>query len=186
MTPLPPVERSVSVSWSPNAAFKRFTADIMSWWPYKTHSVGGPRVKRVVFEQFAGGKFYEENEDGRRFQWGDVLEWDPPHRVKFTFHPSKDPSTAQDVELRFIAEGTGTRLVLTASKWENLGKRAARARKGYDAGWEYVLNVWAGKRNGKMLAMDAVTAIIMPLQLLWYGGRSGVIRASQGELSANS
>ena len=179
---LPPIERSVSVSWSPDAAFKRFTADIMTWWPYKTHSVGGPRVRRVVFDQRVGGKFYEEHADGRRFQWGEVLEWDPPRKVKFTFHPSKEPATAQDVEVFFHPEGTGTRLTLVASNWENLGKGAARARKGYYVGWGYVLNVWAGRRDGRMAVMDAVTAVIRPLQLMWHGGRSGVIRASKGEL----
>jgi uncharacterized protein YndB with AHSA1/START domain len=179
---LRPIERSISVSWSPDAAFKRFTADIMSWWPYQTHSVGGPRVKRVVFEQHVGGKFYEEHADGRRFQWGEVLEWNPPHRVKFTFHPSKDPSTAQDVELFFRPEGTGTRLTLVASKWENLGRAAKRARKGYDVGWGYVLNVWAGRRDSKMAMMDVVTAVIQPIQLLWHGGREGLIRSSKGEL----
>ncbi len=57
---LPPIRRSVSVSWAPDAAFRRFTSDFGSWWPSRTHSVGGPNVRRIVFEPHAGGRIYEE------------------------------------------------------------------------------------------------------------------------------
>ena len=63
-------------------------------------------------EPQVGGRIFEEHVDGRRFQWGRVLEWEPPRRVKFTFHPSRDPATAQDVEVRFVPDGGGT-----ASSW---------------------------------------------------------------------
>ena len=33
---LPPIRRSVSVSWDPAAAFRRFTADFGTWWPGRT------------------------------------------------------------------------------------------------------------------------------------------------------
>ena len=75
---LPPVERSVSVSWDQEAAFRRFTVEFSSWWPWRTHSIGGRRVKRVVFEPQVGGRIFEEHVDGRRFQWGRVLEGERP------------------------------------------------------------------------------------------------------------
>lgn len=154
----------------------------MTWWPHRTHSIGGPHVKRVVLEERVGGKFFEEHVDGRRFQWGEVLAWDPPRRVKFTFHPSQDPSVAQDVDVRFESDGTGTRLVLTVDGWERLGKSAKRARRGYDVGWGYVLNVWAGRRTGGMAVMDAIAAVVTGAQLVWYRGRSGLINSAKGEL----
>ena len=83
----------------------------------------------MVFEPQVGGRIFEEHVDGRRFQWGRVLEWEPPRRVKFTFHPSRDPATAQDVEVRFVPDGGGTRLELVTTKWENWGPKAARARQ---------------------------------------------------------
>jgi hypothetical protein len=66
---LPPVVRSVLVSWSQDAASRRFTEEFASWWPWRTHSVGGTRVRRVVFETRVGGQIFEEHVDGRRFQW---------------------------------------------------------------------------------------------------------------------
>jgi hypothetical protein len=51
---LPPIRRSVSVSWDQDAAFRRFTADFGAWWPTRSHSIGGERVRRVAFEPRVG------------------------------------------------------------------------------------------------------------------------------------
>jgi len=178
---LPPVERHISVSWGPEEAFRRFAIDFAKWWPRKTHSIGGPRVKEIVLEPRVGGRIYEELVDGRRFQWGQILEWEPPGRLKFTFHPSREPSSAQDVEVRFVPEGTGTRLELVATKWENWGKDAAKARKGYHLGWGYVLKVWAGRRDAGMVLLDGLAAVLTALQV-FKGGRDATIAKAGGEI----
>jgi hypothetical protein len=147
-TALPPIVRSVLVSWDQEAAFRRFTAEFGSWWPYRTHSIGGERVRRVV---------------------------------TFTFHPSREPASAQEVELRFLPEEDGTRLELTATKWENWGKGAARARKGYHVGWGYVLNVWAGRRTNAMRALDVVAGVMRLVERL-RGGTDGSIARAGGEI----
>ena len=178
---LPPVERSVSVSWDQEAAFRHFTLEFSSWWPWRTHSIGGRRVKRVVFEPQVGGRIFEEHVDGRRFQWGRVLEWEPPRRVKFTFHPSRDPATAQDVEVRFVPDGGGTRLELVTTKWENWGPKAARARRAYRMGWGYVLNVWAGRRTATMWLVEGLGTVAQVVELL-RGGTSAAIARAGGEI----
>jgi hypothetical protein len=172
-----PIHRSVSVSWSPEAAFHRFTAEMGTWWPSRTHSVGEKRVQRIVFETREGGDIYEEHVDGRRFAWGRVTLWEPPQRVRFTWHPSRDPSTAQDVEVLFRPEGTGTRLELTAAGWERWGKGAARARRGYDVGWGYILNVWAQRRTGRMAMMDGLAGLLRAIQWLRGGLDAAISRA---------
>lgn len=179
--PLPPILRSVSVNWSQTEAFDRFTRDFGSWWPGKTHSIGGPRLRQIVFEGHAGGRIFEEHNDGRRFQWGVVEVWEPPARVKFTWHPSREESTAQDVELEFIPDGAGTRVELTASGWERWGEGAARARKGYSLGWAYVLNVYAEKRDTKMALMDVMASGMTFIQR-FRGGQDALIAKSSGEM----
>ncbi|MBL8900967.1 MAG: SRPBCC domain-containing protein [Planctomycetes bacterium] len=179
--PLPPIERSISVSWDPAAAFRRFTSEFSTWWPVKTHSIGGPRVQRIVFERRVDGLIFEEHVDGRRFQWGQVLVWDPPRLVRFTWHPAKDASTAQEVEVRFEPAGSGTRVVLVASHWERWGKGAKAARKGYDIGWGYVLNVWAERRTGSMRLIDGLGGLISLVQWL-RGGRRATIARAGGEI----
>jgi uncharacterized protein YndB with AHSA1/START domain len=156
--PLPPVERRTTVSWPPAEAFERFTARFGEWWPVSTHSIGGTRVTRVVFECEVGGRIFEEFADGRRYQWGRVTAWEPPARVAFTWHPSRDESLAQDVEVRFEAAGGGGSLVvLTSSGWEKLGARAARERKGYSIGWGSILEQFAGRRSAAAMVFAAIS-----------------------------
>jgi len=35
---------AVAVSWDQQAAFRRFTQEFASWWPWSTHSIGGKRA----------------------------------------------------------------------------------------------------------------------------------------------
>lgn len=178
---LPPIRRSISVSWSPDAAFRRFTAEFGVWWPTRTHSIGGSLVKRVVFEPHTGGRIYEEHADGRRFQWGQVLLWEPPRRVRFNWHPSRDASTAQDVEVEFFEDATGTRVQLTSTGWERWGDKAERAHRGYSVGWAYVLNVWAQRRNAMTLLLDVVAALAGLIQRFRGGVQAEIARAG-GEI----
>ena len=179
---LPAIRRGVSVSWDQTAAFRRFTEEFGTWWPCRTHSIGGHRVRRVVFECRAGGSIYEEHVDGRRFQWGKVIEVDPPRSVKFTWHPSRAASTAQEVEVRFEIEGSGTRVELVSDRWENWGKNAHRARRGYDLGWGYLLNTWAGRRTRKMALVDCLTVVLRGVEILRGGVRATIARAG-GEIA---
>lgn len=167
--PLPPIERSTTVPWPQPQAFERFTAHFDRWWPVSTHSIGGKRVKRVVFECHVDGRIFEEFMDGKRYQWGRVTAWEPPHRVAFTWHPSKDESMAQDVEVRFESAGEGSRVILTSSGWEKLGPRAARERKGYSLGWGSILEVFADRRGAVVLIFAAISHAIT--FVLWATGR---------------
>ncbi|MEZ4586933.1 MAG: SRPBCC domain-containing protein [Gemmatimonadales bacterium] len=158
--PLPPVRRSVWIRRDPEAAFRRFTEEIGTWWPHRSHSVGGDRVVRVVFESGVGGRIFEEHDDGRRFQWGTVLGWDPPDSVVFSWHPSRSPDTAQRVTVRFAAEAGGTRLSLEHTGWEALGDLARTAQRGYGLGWRGVLDVYAGRLS----AVVGLTGLISAVQ----------------------
>lgn len=179
---LPPIVRTVSVSWAPSEAYRRFVEDFGRWWPRATHSVGGPEVTEIVFEARAGGRIFERHRSGRRFQWGKVLACDPPRSIRFSWHPSRDESTAQEVTLTFHAEGAGTRLELVSDGWERWGKGAKGARRGYDLGWGHVLDLWAGKRTLKMALLDGLAALMGIVQKL-RGGHAASIERSGGELS---
>jgi len=173
------------VSWDQETAFKRFTSDFASWWPSRTHSIGGELLEHIVFEEREGGRIYEEHCNGRRFQWGQVTLWDPPRRLKFNWHPSRDPSTAQEVEISFKTEAAGTTLELVSSGWERWGKGAKRARRGYYVGWGYVLNVWAGRRTFSMALLDGVASLRL-LGMKLRGGRQAEIARAGGEIKSAS
>jgi hypothetical protein len=165
-TPIEPVRKSVVVPWAVDAAFRRFTAEFATWWPLRSHSLGQADATTCVFEGREGGKIYEVWKDGRRVEWGEVLTWNPPHSVTFTWHPGQARDVAQQVELRFTAVGNATRLDLVHSGWERLGRSARRARNGYNLGWNYVLRRWAGQPptmlDRLLNAIAAIATMVRP------------------------
>jgi uncharacterized protein YndB with AHSA1/START domain len=138
-----PVVRSVVVGLPPAAAFALFTADANRWWPLATHSVFGDDAAACHLEAWVGGRFYEVHRDGvQQSEWGRVLEWDAPRRLRFSFYPGRAPSTAQAVEVVFQPKAGGTRVTLTHSGWEKAGDRGEKLRAGYDTGWGVVLGLY--------------------------------------------
>ena len=180
---LGPVERSVSVSWDQETAFRRFALEFGKWWPSHSHSVGGSRVRRIVLEPLVGGRIYEEHRDGRRFQWGCILTWEPPRRLVFTFHPARSEETAQQVEVRFTPNASGTDVTLVASGWENWRptRQTPRARRGYSMGWAYLLDLWAERRTRRRVTGAAIIGIAKMVNAI-RGGDAATVARSGGEI----
>jgi hypothetical protein len=177
-TTYPPIKRSISVSWNQEAAFRRFTADFATWWPRYAFSIGGPRVREIVFEGRVNGRIYEELEDGTRFLWGTVTSWNAPHSVAFTWHPSREPVDAQQVEVSFVPEASGTRVELVSSGWERVGAEARRGYGSYGTGWNAVLGTFAERFSAPALLFYSVSAAINLV-----GQRGTVIRKSLGRMA---
>lgn len=136
---LEPVRQSVRVRRPIEAAFELFTRDIGTWWPVETHHARGD-VVGVVFEGRLGGRIYERCRDGEVADWGEVLAWDPPSRVVFSWLPSRSRGAPTEVEVRFTAEdATTTRVEVEHRGWERLGDLAAETRSSYLNGWPGVI-----------------------------------------------
>ena len=139
-----PVVKTVTVACTPEEAFRYFTADFSMWWPAATHSVVAyasqfkDKPMKVVLEPRVNGRIYERARAGEEHNWGNVLVWEPPLRVAFSFHPGRDENEAQTVEVTFSAAPEGTRVVLMHSGWEKLSVNAQQARDSYEQGWEGV------------------------------------------------
>jgi len=173
-----PIRRSIGVPWNQHAAFERFTSHFGDWWPRYSHSIGGKRVKRLVFECRVGGLIYEEHYDGTRMLWGTVTAFDAPNRVAFTFHPSHKESDAQLIEVRFLPDGVGTRVELTSSGWEKMGKRAQRAYGAYRLNWGAALDRFAERFSGVVVLFSVMSAGIDLI-----GQRGNFIRNSHGRMT---
>ena len=143
-TVISPITKTVTVELSVDAAFRRFTEEIASWWPMATHSVGEEKTESVTLEGFVGGRFYERQKDARTETWGTVTEWDPPHRVGFTWHPGRDPESAQRVEVEFAPSDGKTVVTLLHHDWDVFGEEAEKMRGRYDGGWDGVLKLFVG------------------------------------------
>ena len=139
---LEPVRQSVRVRRSVEAAFELFTRDIGSWWPMGTHYARGD-VVGVVFEGRPGGRIYERSRDGEVAEWGEVLAWEPPRRVVFSWLPNVGRGGPTEVEVRFTAEDPKTtRVELEHRGWERLGDLGAQTRSRYLNGWPGVIRLF--------------------------------------------
>jgi uncharacterized protein YndB with AHSA1/START domain len=176
-----PIRRSISVSWSQDEAYRRFTADFAKWWPSYSLSIGGKRVERVVFEAREGGRIFEEHHDGTRFLWGTVTALEPPRRVAFTFHSSRAASDAQSVEVTFDPDGDGTRVTLVATGWEKMSDKAKRAHRGFELSWKAALDAYAERSSGMLLFFKVMSFTIDALRQ-----RGSFIRHSLSRMPARS
>ncbi len=174
---LAPIRRSVIVSWDQETAFHRFTDGFATWWPTFSHSIGGPRVARVVFECRPGGQIYEEHRDGTRLAWGSVSVIEAPRRIVFRWHAAYEPTDAQEVEVTFTPEASGTRVDLVSRNWEAMGDKARKSYNGFKLAWEGVLAAYAGRFSMARAFMVAISAGISAT-----GGRNRFIRGSRGHL----
>ncbi len=134
-----PVRKAVIVHRTVEDAFHVFTEQVAIWWPLDTYSVGEHSSDTCEIEGRVGGRFYERLNDGTEVLWGEILQWNPPNHLAFTWHPGREPDSAQTVEVTFTSIDEGTRVELTHSGWEKLGARALETRDSYDSGWEFVL-----------------------------------------------
>jgi hypothetical protein len=147
---VPPVRQSTLVRAPLAATFETFVRTIDAWWPKLTHSVGKERARRVVLEAHAGGRFYEEWDDGTTHTWGELTVWEPPDRFVMTWLNTPAPT---EVELTFRAEGEGTRVAVEHRGWEALsvaqrGEDCAApggyTSGSYSSGWAMILERMAG------------------------------------------
>ena len=133
--PVPPVVKAVSVRVAPARAFDLFARDLARWWPIAQFHTG-PDPVGCALEPRVGGRVFERSADGRETSWGIVLAYDPPHRLAFSWVVGGlSPDEAQQIDIRFVQEGSGTKVELTHRGWEKLGERAAALREPYDRGW---------------------------------------------------
>ena len=69
------------------------------WWPHG-HSVSGDPRFTVTIEPCAGGRIYECTPAGVEHDWGEVLLWEPPHRLAYLRHLRFDRSDATESRSR--------------------------------------------------------------------------------------
>jgi len=137
-----PVRRHVVVPVVPAVAFEVFTAEIGKWWPLGgRHSVFGEGTT----VRFAHGQLVEESPEGTAV-WGSVVEWEPPDRLRITWHPGRDGAVHTDVAVRFAAIGDGTQTLVTLEHtgWERLADPLA-AHAEYSGGWIGVLGSYTSR-----------------------------------------
>ena len=93
-----------------------------------------------------GGTVAESAADGTRHVWGVVQTLEPGRRIRFSWHPGREPESAQWIEVAFAPAEFGSRITLIHGGWEALGEIAPILRREYVAGWQHVLGIMFAAR----------------------------------------
>lgn len=125
---------ALRVAVSPEAAFTAFTRDIGKWWrshPLFQLSRAGDGLLRFDPEG-PGGRLVTRFDDGKEWEIGSVHDWRPGERLIFDWRlPSFRPDQATEVDIRFEAVGTETRITVEHRGWDAIPQKHV-ARHGFE------------------------------------------------------
>jgi uncharacterized protein YndB with AHSA1/START domain len=128
-----PLVIEFDVAVPPARAFDAWTQRCAAWWP-SSHTVSGDPAT-VVFEPRTGGRILERGRDGAEHEWGRILDWQPPTRLRYLWHLFFDPAEATEVEITFTAADERTVVRLEQRGWERLGEAGPPRRDRTRAAW---------------------------------------------------
>ena len=132
------VRKSIRVHVPIERAFSVFVEQMEIWWP-PAHHIGTNPFQSIIVEPRVGGRWYERDAQGNDCQWGQVLAWDPPRLVTFSWHLGPgwrfdpDLAKASEVAIRFTSEGPSATVVdLVHSGLERHGEGYEQLRVALD------------------------------------------------------
>jgi uncharacterized protein YndB with AHSA1/START domain len=103
---------ALRVRATPERAFAAFVGEIGEWWRPNPLFQTTPRAPGVLaFEPGEGGRLTETLANGKVFEIGRIVTWEPPMRLVFSWRQANFPLDLQtEVEVRFEAVGEETRV----------------------------------------------------------------------------
>ena len=134
-----PLRISFVVACSAEHAFATWTDRATAWWPPE-HTVSHERGAEIVFEHRSGGRIFERTPSGHEIEWGEIVEWNPPRRLRYLWRIATEAANATDVEIAFheLPDAT-TRVEIEHGGWDRLGDLGRPWRDANVAGWDGVL-----------------------------------------------
>jgi uncharacterized protein YndB with AHSA1/START domain len=140
------VNTEITVDAPADKAFAFFTERFDTWWP-RGHKIGDADLKEAVLELKQGGRWYELGTDGSECDWGEVLAYEPPHRLVLSWHIGGDwkihPDQASEIEVVFTSQGDRTHVTLEHRHIERHGETAAALHAGVSGGWSGLLELYS-------------------------------------------
>jgi hypothetical protein len=130
-----PLVIEFEVGVAPAHAFDVWTQRCATWWP-RSHTMSGDPTA-ISFEPRSGGRIVEHAPSGDH-DWGQVLDWEPPRRLRCLWHPFFDRSEATELDITFRTIATGTAVRLEQRGFERLGQAATPRRTRTSDAWSVV------------------------------------------------
>ena len=122
-------------------AFDLWTRRCAAWWPPR-HTVSGDPAS-ITFEPRPGGRIVERASNGDEHERGEVLEWEPPVRLRYLWHLFFDRTEATEVEVTFTQVDERTTVRLEQRGWERLGAAGVQRRDRTHTAWAAITDSYA-------------------------------------------
>jgi uncharacterized protein YndB with AHSA1/START domain len=133
-----PIEIEFEVACSPEHAFDTWANRTSMWWP-PGHSMSSAPGLVVTFEPRPGGRIYERTPEGAEHDWGEVVAWEPPHRLAYLWHLGTERGRATEVDISFTGHAAATTVTIVHRGWERLGPDGPAWRDRNLGGWSGLL-----------------------------------------------
>ena len=123
---------ALRVPAGPERTFSAFTEEIGAWWrPNGLFQFTDDQTGTLAFDPGPQGRLVETYADGSSFTVGDVVAWEPPHRLVMTWrHASFAPDQSTELHVTFTDVGDETRVVVEHYGWDRIPAEHA-ARHGF-------------------------------------------------------
>jgi uncharacterized protein YndB with AHSA1/START domain len=141
------LELRFDVACSPALAFDVWATRTSLWWP-RDHSVSADPDLTVAFEPRPGGRIYERTSQGVEHDWGEVVLWQPPHRLVYRWHLGAERPDSTDVSVSFTGEGDTATVTIVHRGWERLGAAGPERRERNRLGWGGVIRHFRDPSRG--------------------------------------
>jgi uncharacterized protein YndB with AHSA1/START domain len=145
------IEEAVAIRLAQREAFGRFVDDLNDWWPAE-YTWSQDVLQEIGIEPREAGRCYEIGPNGFRCDWGQVLAWNPPVALVFSWQigphrePVPDRRKASEVAVSFEREDDAlTRVALEHRGLERHVEDAGpyRAALASEHRWPYILGRFA-------------------------------------------
>lgn len=113
---------ALRVRAAPERAFAVFVEEIGAWWKPNSLFQTTPRPPGLMaFEGGAGGRLVETLANGKQFEIGRILAWEPPHRLVFSWRQASfPPELLTEVAVSFEPVGEETRVSVEHSGFDRV------------------------------------------------------------------
>ncbi len=111
-----PIVHELSLTCTPERAFHVFTHEIGNWWD-PAYSSNADTYAAITIDPRMRGQITERHLDGSEHDWGEVLAWEPPTRVAFSFSLAQDRAFPTLIRATFVPSDEGTLLTFEHDGW---------------------------------------------------------------------
>ena len=140
------IRKSVLLACAPPRAFALFTEQMSAWWPLDRRHTGDPSSQLFISPE---GRFWERGADGREVELGRVRAWEAGRRLLLDFYVGTDAQHPTEVEVRFVAEGAGTRVSIDHQVKPGSEELWQRRAPQFERSWELVLAALAAAATAR-------------------------------------